>query len=90
MDLADGEADAQVALPKEWREAAVPVSAIQRAGLDALGARLLRGVAYDAEELVRPAAFSTRQVAVLQNGVGAARKRFREYLQECLGARGAR
>ena len=85
MDLVESEADALAALPGEWRDSAVRISALRRTGLDALGPRLLRGVGYDAEELALPAAFSARQVAALEAALGAGRTRFRGCLLDCLG-----
>jgi small GTP-binding protein len=85
MDLLEGAADSQAALPQAWRDLVVPVSAIRRMNLDALGARLLRGAGYDIASLTAPAAFSVRQVAAMEHALRAGRKRFRECLLDCVG-----
>jgi tRNA modification GTPase len=86
IDLVAGAADLSAALPGTWRGLAVPVSAIEPRGLDALRARLLRGAEYDADLLAAPAAFSPRQAAALERALGAGRRRFRESVRDCLGA----
>ena len=90
MDLVENEADALAALPREWRDSAVPISATRRTGLDPLGPNLLRGAGYAVEELAAPAAFSVRQAATLEAAVGAKRTRFRGCLMQCLGSEHAR
>jgi small GTP-binding protein len=86
VDLADGDVSPPALLPDAWRASAVPVSAIQRVGLEALEARLLREAGQNAEELTAPAVFSARQVAALEEALGAGRKRFRQCVLDCLGA----
>jgi tRNA modification GTPase len=88
-DLADGETETWKLLSESWRDLAVRISATRRTGLDALGARLLRGAGYDAESLSAPAAFSARQLAALEEALRAGRKRFRQCMLECLGRAGA-
>lgn len=88
--LATRVAETLAALPQDWRNVAVPISAARRTGLDALGPRLLSGVDYDPDELAAPAAFSTRQVAALEAALGVGPARFRARLLDSLGPGPAR
>ena len=87
-DLLEADVDIRPPLPQEWRDLAVPISALRQTGLDALAAHLLHAAGYDAEALAAPAAFSERQVAALEKAMRAERNRFRKHLLDCLGTTG--
>lgn len=83
-DLVESCIDTGAALPAEWHDLAVPISAVQKTGLNLLTARLLEHAGRDSRALSAPAAFTERQVAALEEAATANDRRFRERVLCCL------
>jgi small GTP-binding protein len=65
VDLAEPTALPPDRLPPAWRDRTVPVSAIQRRGLEALCETVLTSLGRSASQLTAPAAFTARQAGLL-------------------------
>lgn len=84
-DLNEPTAALMDALAAVWRAQAVAVSAAQRTGLDTLCTALLTGVGRNDDALDQPAAFTARQVQILEEAATAPdRTRTRGALQRLL------
>jgi len=83
----EGEFCAVCELPSAWQDSAVPVSALQRRGLNELQTALLKSAGRTPDALDAPAAWTARQVAEWRRAASASdRKTFSEIVLRIVGA----